>query len=213
MVLVGGACFLAAILLMTQMEFVMMASNYDGSITVDVAFRSGTKVEVMNQRIQTLEDALLSDENFESVTLDLSGNTASFTAYSVDNCDRSSEAAVEEYTARFGSVPDMDVSVSPSGAMDMSALMSSNSKDVVLLGSDLDTLQTAAEQVDGGHDTGPPALSASRTPSAPASPRAASSSIPRRPWPWAPLSQRWPCRSLFAGGHECHIGGLRRHGV
>ena len=63
-VLVGGACFLAAILLMTQMEFVMMASNYDGSITVDVAFRSGTKVEVMNQRIQTLEDALLSDENF-----------------------------------------------------------------------------------------------------------------------------------------------------
>lgn len=57
MVLVGGACFLAAILLMTQMEFVMMASNYDGSITVDVAFRSGTKVEVMNQRIQTLEDA------------------------------------------------------------------------------------------------------------------------------------------------------------
>ena len=147
-VLVGGACFLAAILLMTQMEFVMMASNYDGSITVDVAFRSGTKVEVMNQRIQTLEDALLSDENFESVTLDLSGNTASFTAYSVDNCDRSSEAAVEEYTARFGSVPDMDVSVSPSGAMDMSALMSSNSKDVVLLGSDLDTLQTAAEQVE-----------------------------------------------------------------
>ena len=144
----GGACFLAAILLMTQMEFVMMASNYDGSITVDVAFRSGTKVEVMNQRIQTLEDALLSDENFESVTLDLSGNTASFTAYSVDNCDRSSEAAVEEYTARFGSVPDMDVSVSPSGAMDMSALMSSNSKDVVLLGSDLDTLQTAAEQVE-----------------------------------------------------------------
>ena len=139
---------LAAILLMTQMEFVMMASNYDGSITVDVAFRSGTKVEVMNQRIQTLEDALLSDENFESVTLDLSGNTASFTAYSVDNCDRSSEAAVEEYTARFGSVPDMDVSVSPSGAMDMSALMSSNSKDVVLLGSDLDTLQTAAEQVE-----------------------------------------------------------------
>ena len=59
-----------------------------------------------------------------------------------------SEAAVEEYTARFGSVPDMDVSVSPSGAMDMSALMSSNSKDVVLLGSDLDTLQTAAEQVE-----------------------------------------------------------------
>ena len=135
---------------MTQMEFVMMASNYDGSITVDVAFRSGTKVEVMNQRIQTLEDALLSDENFESVTLDLSGNTASFTAYSVDNCDRSSEAAVEEYTARLRQRAGYGCVCLPSGAMDMSALMSSNSKDVVLLGSDLDTLQTAAEQVEGG---------------------------------------------------------------
>lgn len=146
---VGVACFVAAILLMTQMEFVLMASNYDGSIMVDVAFRSGTKVEVMNERIQTLEDALLADENFESVTLSISGDAASFTAYAVDNCSRSSEAAVEEYTSRFGSVPDMDVSVSPSGAMDMSALMSSNSKDVVLLGDDLDTLREAAEQVEG----------------------------------------------------------------
>ena len=181
---------------MTQMEFVMMASNYDGSITVDVAFRSGTKVEVMNQRIQTLEDALLSDENFESVTLDISGSTASFTAYAVSNCGRSSEEAVVEYTNQFGSMPDMDVSVSPTGTMDMSSMMSSNSKDVVLLGSDLDTLQTAAEQVEEAM-TQSPALSASRTPSAPASPRAASSSIPRRPWPWAPLSQRWPCRSTI----------------
>ena len=146
---VGAVCFVAAILLMSQMEFVLMASNYDGSIMVDVSFRSGTKVEVMNERIQTLEDALLSDENFESVTLSISGDSASFTAYAVDNCGRSSEAAVEEYTNRFGNVPDMDVSVSPSGAMDMSAMMSSNSKDVVLLGDNLDSLREAAGQVEG----------------------------------------------------------------
>ena len=130
---VGAACFVAAILLMSQMEFVLMPSNFDGSIMVD-AFRSGTKVEVMSQRIQALEDALLADENFESVTLDISGSTASFTAYAVSNCGRSSEEAVVEYTNQFGSMPDMDVSVSPSGAMDMSSMMSSNSKDVVLLG-------------------------------------------------------------------------------
>ena len=103
----------------------------------------------MNERIQTLEDALLSDENFESVTLSISGDSASFTAYAADNCGRSSEAAVEEYTNRFGNVPDMDVSVSPSGAMDMSAMMSSNSKDVVLLGDNLDSLREAAGQVEG----------------------------------------------------------------
>ena len=55
---------------------------------------------------------------------------------------------MEEYTSRFGNVPDMDVSVSPSGALDMSAMMSSNSKDVVLLGDNLDALREAAGQVE-----------------------------------------------------------------
>ena len=145
---VGAACFVAAILLMSQMEFVLMPSNFDGSITISAAFRSGTKVEVMSQRIQTLEDALLADENFESVTLDISGSTASFTAYAVSNCGRSSEEAVVEYTNQFGSMPDMDVSVSPTGTMDMSSMMSSNSKDVVLLSNDLDSLQEAAASVE-----------------------------------------------------------------
>ena len=145
---VGAACFVAAILLMSQMEFVLMPSNFDGSITISAAFRSGTKVEVMSQRIQALEDALLADENFESVTLDISGSTASFTAYAVSNCGRSSEEAVVEYTNQFGSMPDMDVSVSPTGTMDMSSMMSSNSKDVVLLSNDLDSLQEAAASVE-----------------------------------------------------------------
>ena len=145
---VGAACFVAAILLMSQMEFVLMPSNFDGSITISAAFRSGTKVEVMSQRIQALEDALLADENFESVTLDISGSTASFTAYAVSNCGRSSEEAVVEYTNQFGSMPDMDVSVSPTGTMDMSSMMSSNSKDVVLLSNDLDSLQEAATSVE-----------------------------------------------------------------
>src|SRR5699024_9900681 len=94
------------------------------------------------------EDALLADENFESVTLDISGSTASFTAYAVSNCGRSSEEAVVEYTNQFGSMPDMDVSVSPTGTMDMSSMMSSNSKDVVLLSNDLDSLQEAAASVE-----------------------------------------------------------------
>lgn len=145
---VGAACFVAAILLMSQMEFVLMPRNFDGSITISAAFRSGTKVEVMSQRIQALEDALLADENFESVTLDISGSTASFTAYAVSNCGRSSEEAVVEYTNQFGSMPDMDVSVSPTGTMDMSSMMSSNSKDVVLLSNDLDSLQEAAASVE-----------------------------------------------------------------
>ena len=145
---VGLVCFLASLLLLTQMEFVLMADNYDGSITVDVTFRSGTKTEVMTQRVKELEDALLADENFESVTLSISDNVASFTAYAVADCPRTSAEAVEEYTARFGSTPGMDIAVDPSGAMNMSAMLgSSTSKDVTLLSNDLDSLQTGANQV------------------------------------------------------------------
>lgn len=90
----------------------------------------------------------------------------------------------------------MDVSVSPSGAMDMSALMSSNSKDVVLLGSDLDTLQTAAEQVEEAM-TQVPGVIRIENPFRSSQSKGRIVIIPRRPWPWAPLSQRWPCRSTI----------------
>ena len=147
-VMIGVACFAASMVLLSQMEFVLMADNFDGSITVDVTFRSGTKVEVMDEHVKVIEEALLADENFEDITLQLSGNTASFTAYSIPDCPRTSEEAVEEYTTLFNQTPGMDVAVSPSGAMNLSSLMSSNSKDVVLLSDDLDSLREGAAMVE-----------------------------------------------------------------
>ena len=148
-VAVGFACFLAAILLLTRMDMVMMANNYDGSITMEVTFRSGTKLEVMDERITELESALMEDGNFEKVILQLSDNTASFTVYAVDGCKRTSEEAVEEYTARFGGTPGMDISVSPtSSGSSMGSMMSGNSKDIKLVGDDLDALREAADLVE-----------------------------------------------------------------
>ena len=146
---VGVACFLAAILLASQMEFVLMPDNYDGSVSLEATFRSGTKLSVMDERIQDLEDALLADPNFEKVTLSASENTATFTAYAVDGCKRSSEAAVEEYTNRFGSSPGMDLAVTPtSGDSSMGAMMGGgNTKDVTLVADSLDILEQGADQV------------------------------------------------------------------
>ena len=145
----GVACFLAAILLASQMEFVLMPDNYDGSVSLEATFRSGTKLSVMDERIQDLEDALLADPNFEKVTLSASENTATFTAYAVDGCKRSSEAAVEEYTNRFGSSPGMDLAVTPtSGDSSMGAMMGGgNTKDVTLVADSLDILEQGADQV------------------------------------------------------------------
>ena len=92
---------------------------------------------------------LLADENFENVTLSISDDSASFTAYAVDHCNRSSEKAAELYTTEFSNYPGMDVSVSPTSATSgMSAMGSTgNTTTVMLLGDDMDALRAGAEQV------------------------------------------------------------------
>lgn len=142
------AILAVSLLLATQLNFVLFPSDYDGSIAIEAAFRSGTKLEVMDQRVRELEDALLNDENFENVTLSISGNTAAFTAYAADNCDRASEAAAEQYTRQFGSLAGMDVTVTPTGAGDMTAQMGGGSSvDITLLSSDRAALESGAALV------------------------------------------------------------------
>lgn len=141
------ALLLAAVFLACQLEFVLFPSSYDGSIQVEAAFRSGTKLAVMDEAVRELENALLEDENFDNVTLDISGNTAVFSAYAVDGCRRSSEDAVELYTERFSNVAGMDVSVSPSGGGSTSSLGSDNTVSVTLAAEDLDTLEECAAMV------------------------------------------------------------------
>lgn len=157
---VGVLCFALSILLLTQMDVIMIPSNYDGSISISAVFRPGTKLEVMDERASAIEEALLSDENFGKVITDISdgsgmslsgaGSSVSFTAYAVENCKRTSEEAVEEYLSRFGSTAGMDLSVTPSSSsgMGLDSFMSANSKEVDLQGDDLDALKAAAGQIE-----------------------------------------------------------------
>lgn len=148
-VLLGAVCFVVSIVLLSQMNFVLIPDNYDGSITLSATFRSGSKLEVMDEMAKPIEDALLADENFDRVTLSISDDTVSFTAYAADGCKRGSEEAVEEYLTRFGSLPGMDVTVSPTGAMSMGQMMSSgNSKEVILAADDMEGLREGANQLE-----------------------------------------------------------------
>ncbi|MCI8478447.1 MAG: efflux RND transporter permease subunit, partial [Oscillospiraceae bacterium] len=145
-VFLGMACFAASLLLLTQMEFVLIPDNYDGSISMTAAFRSGTKLEVMDESVQVLEEALLADTSFSDVTLSISENTATFTAYAAKGSRRTSEEAVELYTSRFSDIPGMDVTVSPaSSGEDMSSMMSSgNTKEITLVSDDMAPLEEGA---------------------------------------------------------------------
>jgi HAE1 family hydrophobic/amphiphilic exporter-1 len=144
------AIFAFSIALLTQMEFVLFPSNYDGSIVVNASFRAGTQLEVMDQRARELEQALLDDPYFQDVTVSISGESAVLTAYSVDNCPRSSEKAVEEYVKRFDQLPGLDVTVDglnkASGFASLAA--TGNTVEITLTAEDLDSLQNGATAVE-----------------------------------------------------------------
>ena len=139
-----------AIFAATQCNMELIPSSYDGSISVTANFRSGTKLEAMDTLIQPLEQMLVDDENFDTVNLSISGSSATINAYAVDDCKRTSEDAVTEYTRAFEKFTNMDISVSPSGgsSSSMSAMGSSSGTEIDLQGTDLDALKQAAAQVE-----------------------------------------------------------------
>lgn len=148
-IVVAVAILFFSFALLSQMDFVLFPNDYDGSIKLSVDFRAGTKLEVIDEKIRELEKTLMEDPCFENVSLDISGNTASFTAYSIDNCPRSSEEAVEEYTRKYANAVDMNIEVSPSGSNSMGSMMSSgNTVDITLTSDELSTLRDGAASVE-----------------------------------------------------------------
>ena len=142
------AMLVITFLIASTLEFELIPTTYDGSIRITVDFRSGTKLSEMDQRITGIEETIAGDSNFEKYSVSISNNQAVITAYAVNDCKRSSEAAVEEYTKQYESMTDMDVFVEATGGG--SEMMSSYSTDqiqVVLEGDDLDALNEGAQKV------------------------------------------------------------------
>ncbi len=142
--LLAGSIFVA-----TTLDFELIPSTYDGSITITGTFRSGTKLEKMDEAFQEIEEAVADDKYFDSYNLQITGNTATLSAYAVDDCKRSSEDAVEKYQTEFEKLTGMDIEVAPSGGGSESMTSySSDTVDVVLESDDMDALTKAAQQVE-----------------------------------------------------------------
>lgn len=146
----AAAAILAfSIVLVTRMEFVLFPSDYDGSIEVTASFRAGTKLEVMDEKVRELEQLLLDDPYFEDVTVEISNDSATFMAYRVNHCPRSSEDAVEEYAKLCQNAVGMDVVVTAASTSDMGSMMETgNTVDITLVSDDLESLKTAAASVE-----------------------------------------------------------------
>ncbi len=145
-VIIAVGLLTVAIGLLTTLNFDIFPPSYDGSIEAEAAFRSGTKLEVMDERIKELESALVNDENFGSVELSIDSTGVKITAYSAASSKRTSEEAVEIYTRQFADVTDMDLKFTPTGVTTgLASLMSEgNSKSITLESEDIDLLEQGA---------------------------------------------------------------------
>ncbi|MBR1892011.1 MAG: efflux RND transporter permease subunit [Lachnospiraceae bacterium] len=128
-----------------KLNFDFFPPAYDGSMKVKANFRSGTKLEAMDERIKQVENVLVEDKNFESVDMTIKSTGVEMTAHSAGDSKRSSEEAVAYYTRLFSDVTDMDILFTPTGVSSgLGSMMSSNNEKIILESADMDLLEDAS---------------------------------------------------------------------
>ena len=148
--LVSIALLILSFFIASTLTFELIPADYDGSITITADFRPGTQLAVMDQEMTEIEQMIQDDPCFENYRLSISGSQAVVTAYAVDDCPRSSEAAVDEYTTAFSGRTGADIAVSPTGGSSsaISGNYSSDTIDLVIEGEDVGALADACEQLE-----------------------------------------------------------------
>ncbi|MBQ9156487.1 MAG: efflux RND transporter permease subunit [Eubacterium sp.] len=157
--LVSVLLLLVSIFLASTLDFELIPTNYDGSISIAATFRSGTKLSSMGDRMKELEEMVKADDNFENYSLTINQNTATLNAYAIKKCKRTSQEAVEEYTERLAQMTDVDIFVQAAGGgSEMTSNYSSDLVDIVLESNDLAALAQACDQVENMMRTCPGVL-------------------------------------------------------
>jgi HAE1 family hydrophobic/amphiphilic exporter-1 len=146
--LVAIALLALAIYLASLLDTELMASTGLDNVSITIEQRSGTRLEVMDENIQFIEQMIIDDTDFAGCNLTISGSTASITAYPSDDCDKTVSELVDEYNQLLDGYTNMSVVVEASGSGMTSYLSSSSTIEVDLSGENIDDLRTAARQVE-----------------------------------------------------------------
>lgn len=142
-------CVLAAVLLLVLsfvlagfMDTELMPSMDEGMVSISATFRSGTKVEEVDERIQRLEDMVTSHEDVENYTLTIQKGSASITANLKDDRKMSSQEVADQWIAQTSDIVDAQLEIQVSSQM--SAMMTTGAAATITLEStDLDDIKEA----------------------------------------------------------------------
>jgi HAE1 family hydrophobic/amphiphilic exporter-1 len=145
---VAIALLVLAIYLASLLDTELMASTGLDNVSITVEQRSGTRLEVIDENIQFIEQMIIDDPDFDGCNLTISGSTATITAYPADDCKKSVSELVDEYNKLLSDYTNMNIVVEASGSGMTSYLSSSSTIEVDLSGENIDDLRTAARQVE-----------------------------------------------------------------
>ena len=134
-----------AFVLVTEINTELMPTMDEGAFAVTASFRSGTKLEVIEEKTAFLEEMMESDPDIDHYSYRISGDSAVVTAYLSDETELTTNDAIEEYSRELANLTDMDISIAASGAS-MTSMMTGG-LEIDLEGRDLEGLKVAARQV------------------------------------------------------------------
>lgn len=148
------AIVVISLLLASTLNMELMPSSDEGMVAVSVGFRSGTSLEAQDEAIQIWEQIAREDENVESYTVSIGGSGgmlgggsgATMTATLKSDRSMTTAQMVDKWNEVAATMTNMDITVSSTGSS-MSSLMSSDSYEVDLQGSDITLLRQVASML------------------------------------------------------------------
>ena len=148
LVIAASIVMIAVCILMgLQLNMEMMPSADEGTISVSATFRAGTKLESIDEQMQTWVKIVTKDPDVEHYSYTINGASATISAYLKKDRTRDTVTVVDEWNELAKEIPGMDVTVASTGS-NRNAMMSTGGYEIDLQGSNLEELKAFSEQLE-----------------------------------------------------------------
>lgn len=124
----------------------LMPTVDEGTVAITAEFRSGSRLDFIDESMVPLEEFVKNDANVESYSMTIESNTATLTCYLKDDSELSTSQVIELWNEELSDVTNMDLTIQASGT-NMTSSMSMDA-EVDLTGNDLEALKVASKQVE-----------------------------------------------------------------
>lgn len=146
--LVAVGLLVLAIYLAGQLDTELMSATGLDNMSITIEQRSGTRLEVIDENIQPIEQMIIEDPDFEGCNVSISGAKATITAYPAESCNKSINELVDKYNRELSGYTNMSIIVEASGSGMTSMMSVGSSTEIDLSGESMENLKTAAKQVE-----------------------------------------------------------------